>query len=107
MLKELHLRLQRLSSTRSRSSKRKQSARERLAQAHQYRAAEPPQIDTPTAMRKKRNTKSIVAYYARGFSLRGISRFGLSMQRIHQLLVRDKKKIIRPPYDTREHGNQR
>ena len=59
-------------------------------------------------MRKKRNTKNIVAYYARGFSLRETaSRFGLSMQRIHQLLRRDKKKIIRPPYDTRQHGDQR
>ena len=54
---------------------------------------------------EKRNTDRIADYYARGHSLRETAaKFGISMQRVHQLLLRDKPKLIRAPYDTSQHS---
>ena len=55
--------------------------------------------------RPRRNSDKIAAYYKRGYSLRETAaKFGISMQRVHQLLLRDKPKLIRAVGNTSQNS---
>ena len=64
-----------------------------------WRNGEPPN-------KKKKRNAGVVALYAAGHSMREVAgRFGVSLERVRQIVRREQPSLIRPMHDTRSHSS--